>query len=120
MSLLKRIGGTEGVNQTPYIPPTPAPPACLASSSAPTPPRRSARPIRLRSPPVGVARRKKNWSGATPAAPQKDGYMDLKERVQARLIAELDPKMDLTKIDEVRRQVEEIFNNILETRATSS
>jgi len=41
--------------------------------------------------------------------------MDLKSRVQNKLIAELDPKLDLAKTDEVRRQVEEIFNTILET-----
>jgi pilus assembly protein CpaF len=35
--------------------------------------------------------------------------------VQTRLISELDPKMDLTRVSDVRRQVEEIFNTILET-----
>jgi pilus assembly protein CpaF len=40
--------------------------------------------------------------------------MELKGRVQQRLIAELDPKLDLTKTDEVRRTVEDIFSQILE------
>ena len=31
--------------------------------------------------------------------------LDLKNRVQQKLIAELDPKLDLTKSDEVRRTV---------------
>ena len=38
-----------------------------------------------------------------------DNFLDLKNRVQHKLIAELDPKLDLTRTDEVRRQVEEIF-----------
>jgi pilus assembly protein CpaF len=110
MSLLKRIGGTEGVNQTPYIPQSPAPPPA-SSSSAPTPPAPAApqHPHLNRSNTM-----QEELVRRAPGAPQKDGYMELKERVQAQLIAELDPKMDLTKITDVRRQVEEIFNNILE------
>ena len=111
MSLLKRIGGTEGVNQTPYIPQSPAP-APPSHSSPPTPsgpvaPHSPSHAARGGGPQEELVRR-------APGTPQKDGYMELKERVQAQLIAELDPKMDLTKINEVRRQVEEIFNNILE------
>jgi pilus assembly protein CpaF len=41
-------------------------------------------------------------------------FVDLKNRVQQKLIAELDPKLDLTKTEEVRRNVEEIFNEILD------
>jgi pilus assembly protein CpaF len=41
-------------------------------------------------------------------------FVDLKNRVQQKLIAELDPKLDLTKTEEVRRQVEDIFNEILD------
>jgi pilus assembly protein CpaF len=41
-------------------------------------------------------------------------FIDLKNRVQQKLIAELDPKLDLTKTEEVRRNVEEIFSEILE------
>jgi pilus assembly protein CpaF len=37
--------------------------------------------------------------------------------VQHKLISELEPKMDLSKTEEVRRQVEEIFNSILETES---
>jgi len=112
MSLLKRIGGSEGVNQTPYIPPTPAQPTTHAASPPP-PPANPEGGIRARTasaaPPAAELVRR------APTAPQRDGYMDLKERVQTRLIAELDPKMDLTRVGEVRRQVEEIFNTILET-----
>ncbi|NLE44406.1 MAG: CpaF family protein [Chloroflexi bacterium] len=45
--------------------------------------------------------------------PSRDAYMDLKTRIQNKLIADLDPTMDVTKTDEVRRTIEEMFNNIL-------
>lgn len=40
-------------------------------------------------------------------------YNDLKARIQNKLIAELDPSMDITRKDEVRRQIQELFNSIL-------
>jgi pilus assembly protein CpaF len=43
-----------------------------------------------------------------------ESFLELKNRVQHKLIAELDPKLDLTRTDEVRRQVEEIFSEILD------
>src|SRR4051812_41116535 len=43
----------------------------------------------------------------------QENMLELKGRVQQRLIAELDPKLDLTKTDEVRRTVEDIFGQIL-------
>ena len=48
-----------------------------------------------------------------PASPARDAYMDLKTRIQNKLIAELDPTMDVTKTDEVRRTIEEMYHNIL-------
>src|SRR5205823_9288034 len=45
----------------------------------------------------------------------QENMLELKNRVQQKLIAELDPKLDLTKTDEVRRNVEEIFSQILES-----
>lgn len=42
-----------------------------------------------------------------------DNYADLKSTVQNKLLAELDPSMDITRKDEVRRQIAELFNNIL-------
>lgn len=40
-------------------------------------------------------------------------YNDLKIRIQNKLIAELDPSMDISRKDEVRRQIQELFNSIL-------
>ena len=47
------------------------------------------------------------------AAPARDAYMDLKNRIQDRLIAELDPTMDISRTDEVRRDIEEMYDTLL-------
>jgi pilus assembly protein CpaF len=44
---------------------------------------------------------------------QKDQYTDLKTRVQNRLFAELDPSMDVTKVNEVRSTILELFEQVL-------
>ncbi len=46
-------------------------------------------------------------------SPQAGSYFDLKTRVQNKLLAELDPSMDITKTDEVRRTIQELFEQIL-------
>lgn len=48
---------------------------------------------------------------------RSDSFTELKSRVQNRLIAELDPRMDLTNPEEVRRTVEETFTSVLESEA---
>jgi len=48
-----------------------------------------------------------------PARPTRDGYAELKSQVQRKVIAELDPRMDLSKTAEVRGAIEEIFNVVL-------
>ena len=48
---------------------------------------------------------------------QGDSFHDLKSRIQNRLIAELDPRMDLSNAEEVRRTVEETFNSVLESES---
>lgn len=55
------------------------------------------------------ARRVAPPGGAT----QKDTYYDLKTRVQNRLLAELDPSMDVTKTNEVRNTILELFEQVL-------
>ena len=44
---------------------------------------------------------------------QKDTYTDLKIRVQNRLLASLDPTMDVTKTVEVRNAILELFEQVL-------
>jgi len=44
---------------------------------------------------------------------QRDTYLDLKTRVQNRLLAELDPSMDISKVNEVRTTIQELFEQVL-------
>jgi pilus assembly protein CpaF len=44
---------------------------------------------------------------------QRDTYMDLKTRVQNRLLAEMDPTMDVSRVGEVRNTIQELFEQIL-------
>jgi pilus assembly protein CpaF len=46
------------------------------------------------------------------ASGAKEGYVDLKARVQTKLLSELDPSMD-TRSPEVRSTIEELFSTIL-------
>lgn len=50
--------------------------------------------------------------GAAQAGNARDGYVDLKGRVQQKLLSELDPSMD-TRSPEVRNTIDELFNTIL-------
>jgi len=83
MSLLRRI---EKGTQPPTAPAAPAGPA---GPGAPTP-----RPT-------------------TAPSPLRDTYRDLKTRIQNKLIDELDPTMDVSRQDEVRRTIRDMFENIL-------
>jgi pilus assembly protein CpaF len=48
-----------------------------------------------------------------PVAPARDTFIELKERIQDKLIAELDPQMDISQTDEVRRTIEDMYDQIL-------
>jgi len=87
MSLLKRIEKTQQV-------PTQVPP------DQPAQPDRSTRLEDLR------IRRQ-------PAAPVRDTYQDLKSRIHNKLLAELDPKTDVSKTDEVRQTIEQMYDTML-------
>jgi pilus assembly protein CpaF len=88
MSLLKRIEQGKTV-QAPGAPP---PSAGAQPSLVTLPPRRVV--------PPGV--------GA-----QKDTYSDLKTRVQNRLLAEIDPTMDISHTSEVRTTIQDLFEQVL-------
>jgi len=47
------------------------------------------------------------------AKTQRDTYADLKTRVQNRLLAELDPTMDISRIADVRSTIQELFEQVL-------
>ncbi|HET6845666.1 MAG TPA: CpaF family protein [Anaerolineales bacterium] len=46
-------------------------------------------------------------------SPQPGSYFDLKTRVQNKLLAELDPSTDVTRTAEVRRTIQDLFEQIL-------
>lgn len=47
-------------------------------------------------------------------SPARDAYIDLKTRVQNRLVAELDPSMDISRTDEVRQTIRQMYEAILQ------
>ncbi|HUI90266.1 MAG TPA: CpaF family protein [Anaerolineales bacterium] len=95
MSLLKRIeqGGQQGQG------PTPAQPAGAGSQGGGDNSRLASLQARRVSAPI--------------TSPQAGSYFDLKTRVQNKLLAELDPSMDVTKTDEVRKTIQDLFEQIL-------
>lgn len=46
-------------------------------------------------------------------SPQAGSYFDLKTRVQNKLLAEIDPSIDVTRTDEVKRTIQGLFEQIL-------
>lgn len=50
---------------------------------------------------------------APDTSPQSGSYFDLKTRVQNKLLSELDPSMDITRTEEVRRTIQDLFEQIL-------
>ncbi len=96
MSLLKRIeqGQANNTNNTAAAPTGPAQPADQASKLAELRMRRAAPPV----------------SGA---ATGNAGVVDLKSRVQNKLLSQLDPSMDIARTADVRRTIEDLYETIL-------
>jgi pilus assembly protein CpaF len=51
-------------------------------------------------------------------AAAKDSYLDLKIRVQNKLLQQLDPSMDVTRTAEVRKTIEDLYESILNEENT--
>ena len=102
MSLLKRIekggGGASGGggNETPRGPSAPVPPDSGDESSR-----------------LAAMRTRNQQVMGRQGGRADNAYVDLKTRVQTRLLMELEPSVDLTKKQEVRAHIEELFNAIL-------
>ena len=97
MSLLKRIEqGQSGAQNQPQ-PPSGGQPAAAGGGGDNS--RLSAMQTRRVNAPI--------------TAPQAGTYFDLKTRVQNRLLAELDPSMDISRLEEVRRTIQGLFEQIL-------
>ena len=50
---------------------------------------------------------------ASPTTGSRDAFVDLKNRIQQKLIAELDPSIDITQTSEVRATIQEMFETML-------
>lgn len=94
MSLLKRIGATT--------------PGSEGTAAPATPSQR-----------VGSLPRREETAGRSGGASraEDDTFTDLKIRVQNKLIGELDPRLDLSNAARVRKQVEDVFNSILDSES---
>lgn len=49
----------------------------------------------------------------SPSTGSRDAFVDLKNRIQQKLIAELDPGIDITQTSEVRSTIQEMFETML-------
>jgi pilus assembly protein CpaF len=87
MSLLKRIGGST---------------SAIGENSA-----GNNRP--------GGAHHEPSKLSGPPREREDSNFVDIRSRVQNKLIGELDPKLDLSNAAKVRQQVEDIFNTILDS-----
>jgi len=57
--------------------------------------------------------RERTPSGNNPAGSLNAGLLDLKQRVQNKLLSEMDPNMDVSQTAEVRKTIEDLYENIL-------
>lgn len=87
MSILKRIQSSE--NQNP------------SNQGGGSPNSSNSSPMQVRKPLV------------PPGQSAMDTYQDLKGRVQSKLLSELDPSVDVTEINEVRKTIQNLFDQIL-------
>ena len=62
----------------------------------------------------GTTRPQSGGAQRRAVSPPRDAYRDLKTRVQNRLVAELDPSMDVSQTEEVRQTIREMYDTILE------
>ncbi len=117
MSLMRRLNTNSPATGTP--PPAPAGGGTGFGGGAPP----SHEPVPNGSGPLGglntgnlkrPAMSGKESASALATRERNDSFTELKTRIQNRLIAELDPRMDLSNAEEVRRTVEDTFNRVLE------
>jgi pilus assembly protein CpaF len=48
-----------------------------------------------------------------PGSTNQETYQDLKTRVQSKLLSEIDPSVDVSKVSEVRKTIQDLFDQIL-------
>jgi pilus assembly protein CpaF len=100
MSLLKRIEKSQ--QQTTQANPSAGTPAATGAAARPPAGGEQSKltEMRLKRAPASTS-------------PTRDAYLDLKTRVQNKLLAEMDPSMDVSKTDEVRATIEGLYDSVL-------
>lgn len=63
------------------------------------------------TPPQGQLQQRRIISNS--AQSSQDTYQDLKTRVQNKLLSEIDPSVDVSKVSEVRKTIQDLFEQIL-------
>jgi len=101
MSLLKRIENRQPSGGSGPASPTPPP----AGGGSDDQSKLAELRMRRAAPPSS--------SGMVQGGTGASGLVDLKSRVQNKLLSELDPSMDITRTAEVRKQIEDLYENIL-------
>jgi pilus assembly protein CpaF len=101
MSLLKRIEQSQGgqTGNTPPSSPAPQQSGGQSGGGGSDSSRLSSLQARRVSAPV--------------TSPQAGTYFDLKTRVQNKLLAEIDPSMDISRTEEVKKTIQDLFEQIL-------
>jgi len=102
VSLLRRLGST-GETGPLGSDPTPSPADGKTESGG-----------QVGSPQLAQTLKRPSLRGTATPTPD-DAFHQLKSRVQNRVIAELDPRMDLSDAERVRRTLEETFLSVLES-----
>lgn len=64
-------------------------------------------------PPASQSNIQARHSMNTPVSTSQETYQDLKTRVQTKLLSEIDPSVDVTKVTEVRKTIQDLFDQIL-------
>ncbi len=106
MSLLRRIESARPAGETGHsVAPAPTAPLPVLTTTrgGPSP----AGPTPSPAPPSAATR-------MLSQVPARESFRDTKFRIQQRVIADLDPKLDLSNQVEVRRQIEEIFSRAVD------
>jgi pilus assembly protein CpaF len=110
MSLLKRIESRQAGQTQTGVPSGLAPAANTPSAGGGDDQASKLAELRMRrvAPPSGSVPTQASGTG---------GLLDLKARVQNKLLAELDPSMDISRTAEVRQAIEDLYENILAEEA---
>jgi pilus assembly protein CpaF len=83
-----------------------------ASNPVPNQPTNTGGPMQPGVPPIGGQMQQRRIISNAGQSSQ-DTYQDLKTRVQNKLLSEIDPSVDVTKVSEVRKTIQDLFEQIL-------